>query len=156
MSSQLDILQNEFDKLSVDLTARYVELGMRASGKWDKEKTVTTSESGTVVSAKIEGAPYTRQLQFGRKPGKFPPLAAIEQWINDKGIVPEIPIRSLAYLIARKIAKEGTKYFKQGGTDLVDSVVTPQRIDDIIAKVGIINVEGIISGFVNELKKVAA
>lgn len=156
MSSQTDILQKEFDKLSADLTTRYVELGMKASGKWDKEKTVEISESGTVVSAKIEGTPYTRQLQFGRKPGKFPPLAAIEQWIRDKNIQPDIPIRSLAYLIARKIAKEGTKYFKQGGTDLVDSVVTPERIDSIIAQVGIINVDAIVRGFVTELKKVAA
>lgn len=156
MNEHAKILQKEFEKLSADLTQRYIELGMKASGKWDKEKTVDVSESGSVVSGKIEGTPYTRQLQFGRKPGKFPPLAAIEQWINDKQIVPDIPIRSLAYLIARKIAKEGTDYYKQGGTDLVDSVVTPQRIDSIISKVGIINVEAIVSGFVKELKKVVA
>lgn len=153
--SSLDVLTKEFDKLSADLTDRHNELGMRASGNWAQENIVEADESGTVVSARIIGEKYTEQLQFGRKPGKFPPLAAIEQWINDKGIVPDIPIRSLAFLMARKIANEGTKYYKQGGTDLIDSVVTADRIDSIIAKVGIINVEGIVSGFVTELKKIA-
>lgn len=155
MSNQLDILKKEFDKLSSELTDRHNELGMRASGNWVQEKIVEATESGTVVSARIIGEKYTEQLQFGRKPGKFPPIASIEQWINDKGIVPDIPVRSLAFLIARKIANEGTKYFKQGGTDLIDSVVTADRIDSIIDKVGIINVDAIVSGMVKELKKVA-
>lgn len=155
MSEQLNILKKEFDKLSDDLTKRHIELGMRSSGNWAQEKIVEASEGGSVLTARIEAPKYTEQLQFGRKPGKFPPLAAIEQWINDKGITPDIPIRSLAFLIARKIANEGTQYFKDGGTDLIDSVVTPQRIDSIIAQVGIINVDAIVSGFVKELKKVA-
>jgi hypothetical protein len=77
-------------------------------------------------------------------------------WIYDKQIRPDIPIRSLAYLIARKIAREGTDYFKQGGTDLIDSVVTPQRIDSIISKIGVVHVDFIVKGFINEIKKVAA
>lgn len=156
MSLQSEILKKEFERLSADLTAKYNELGMRASGDWEKGKTVDISERGTVVSGKIEGLDYTEQLQFGRKPGRFPPIDAIEKWISDKGIATDIPIRSLAFLIARKIANEGTKYFRQGGTDLIDSVITPERIDDIISQVGIINVEGIVDGFVKELKEVAA
>lgn len=156
MSAQLDIIKREFDKLSADLTTRYEELGMRASGKWVQEKIVEADESGTVVRARIEGTKYTEQLQFGRKPGKFPPIDSIEQWISDKGITADIPVRSLAFLIARKIANEGTRYFRDGGTDLINSVVTPERIDSIISKVGIVNIEGIVSGLVSELKKVSA
>ena len=156
MSLQSDILKIELDKLSADLTAKYDELGMRASGKWEREKTVEVSQSGSVISGKIEGMKYTEQLQFGRRPGRFPPIDSIEQWISDKGITSEIPVRSLAFLIARKIANEGTRYFKQGGTDLIDSVITTSRIDEIVSKVGIINVESIVSGFVSELKKLAA
>ena len=156
MSEQSDILQKELEKLSADLTERYEQLGMRASGKFDREKTVTVSETNTGVKGKIEGALHTTQLQFGRRPGKFPPLAAIEQWIRDKGIVPDIPIRSLAYLIARKIAKEGWKREGYGGVELISSVVTPERIDNIIAQVGIVNVDAIVSGFVKELEAVEA
>lgn len=156
MSESLNILKKEFDKLSADLTEKHNELGMRASGNWVQEKIVEASESGTLLTALITAPKYTEQLQYGRKPGKFPPLAAIEQWINDKGITPDIPIRSLAYLIARKIAMEGTEYYKQGGTGLIDSVITSERIDGIISKVGIINVEGIVGGMVKKLKKVSA
>ena len=101
---------------------------------------------------------YTEQLIFGRRPGKFPPIAAIEKWIMDKGITLEgkITASSLAFLIARKIAKEGTKYFQQGGTDLIESVITPQRIQSIISKVKEINVTIVSRGLVEQLKKVAA
>lgn len=60
-------------------------------------------------------------LIYGRKPGKFPNLLAIEQWIEAKGIVPRpdqngksISTKSLAYLIGRKIAREGNEVLKQG------------------------------------------
>ena len=60
-------------------------------------------------------------LIYGRKPGKFPNLTAIEQWIADKGIVPRpdkngksISTKSLAFLIGRKIANDGNTVFTQG------------------------------------------
>lgn len=60
-------------------------------------------------------------LIYGRQPGKFPNLLAIEQWIEAKGIVPRpdqngksISTKSLAYLIGRKIAREGNEVLKQG------------------------------------------
>lgn len=56
----------------------------------------------------ITGAPYLPYVLYGRKPGKGPPRKAIEQWIDEKGIVAELSRQSLAYLIQRKIATEGT------------------------------------------------
>ena len=60
-------------------------------------------------------------LIYGRRPGKFPNLLAIEQWIEDKGIVPRpdkngksLSTKSLAYLIGRKIANSGNTVFTQG------------------------------------------
>ena len=60
-------------------------------------------------------------LICGRKPGKFPNLLAIEQWIEARGIVPRpdqngksISTKSLAYLIGRKIANSGNTVFVQG------------------------------------------
>lgn len=74
---------------------------------------------------------YWKYIEYGRKAGKFPPLQSIEEWIKVKGIQPmtrtqasvkrwtqhrgrirrndgRIPsIKSLAYLIGRKIAEEG-------------------------------------------------
>ena len=151
----LETLKKELDLVSKELTEKYDQLGMRASGRWELEKEFITKESGTRIVGTIWGASYTGALQFGRKPGKFPPIAAIEQWIQDKRIISDIPIRSLAYLIARKIAKEGTKYFRQGGTDLIDSVITTDRIDNIISKVGLVHVDVIVRGLVRELQEFA-
>ena len=74
---------------------------------------------------------YWKYVEYGRKAGKFPPLSSIEEWIKVKGIQPmtytqasvkrwtqhkgvirrndgRIPsIKSLAYLIGRKIKEEG-------------------------------------------------
>ena len=134
--STKQIFQEEFDLLVEDLKAKHIELGMKASGDWlDSVEVVVTDES-----AKIIANDYTYYLVNGRKAGKFPPLDALRKWVVDKGIVSrtakQSKINSIAYLIARKIAQNGTKYHQQGGTELVDSVITPQRMQDIIDKIG--------------------
>ena len=141
-------LESEFDSLKVDLIEKYNELGMKASGNWGQSLNVEVKG----LTAIIYGEDYTEQLVEGRAPGKFPPIAAIRQWIEDKGIIPfdNISISSLAFLIARKIAREGTNYFQDGGTDLVSSVITPQRIQQIIDNVS----EFSINNFYSEITKV--
>ena len=130
------ILKREFDQLADELRAKHEELEMRASGDWmDSLDTYAFPRS-----ARIDGLHYTNQLVSGRAPGRFPPIRAIEQWIEDKGIAArlsgDITVSSLAYLIARKIATVGTDYFIQGGTDLVDAVITPARMQEIVNRVG--------------------
>lgn len=72
--------------------------------------------------------------------GKMPPVKAIEEWIQAKGIRPlekKISVSSLAYAIAHKIGREGTRRFKAGGKpEFIDAVITAERIQDIIDKVG--------------------
>lgn len=67
------------------------------------------------TSGALYGAKYIYQLKYGRKPGKFPPIEAILNWIRDKRIQPNdgISERSLAFLISRKIAKKGTNIFQK-------------------------------------------
>jgi len=131
MKSDSQILQNEFESLKADLIAKHNELGMPASGKWERELSVDVKRQKAI----IYGTPYTEQLVNGREPGEFPPVDLIRQWIIDKPVPfdpSKITISSLAFLFARSIAREGTKYFKQGGTDLIESVITPARIQSII------------------------
>ena len=60
-------------------------------------------------------APWWKWVEHGRKPGgKFPPRSAILKWIKDKPVLPKPDDRgklptpqSLAFLIGRKIAREG-------------------------------------------------
>jgi hypothetical protein len=153
-----ELLQVEFESIKKDLIDKHNELKMKASGKWQSTLNVEISGNDDLTIARIYGEHYTEQLVYGREPGKFPPIKAIEKWIYDKGIQAigkQIKISSLAFLIARKIAKEGTEYFKQGGTDLVSSVYTPERIQSIIDKVKEIDLAYITKGLIEQFKAVA-
>lgn len=56
-------------------------------------------------------------LEYGRRPGKFPPVEPLERWAMQRGME-----RGMGYVIARNIARRGTKKFRQGG---------PKQISDI-------------------------
>lgn len=65
-------------------------------------------------SLKISLQDYWKYVENGRKPGKFPPPWAIQEWITVKPVKPyplnngKLPtIKQLSYLIGRKIAEEG-------------------------------------------------
>ena len=77
---------------------------------------VSTVSSGWVISVSL--ADYWKYIEYGRRPGKMPPVSAIENWINVKQIVPHsmtlksgktvIPtIPQLSFLIARSIGQRG-------------------------------------------------
>jgi len=69
-----------------------------------------TQNSGTLF-----GASNLYQLKHGRKPGRFPPIDDILDWIRSKGITPKdnkTTERQLAFLFARKIAQSGTDIFE--------------------------------------------
>ena len=58
-----------------------------------------------LIGSDLKYAPF---LEYGRRPGKRPPMDAILRWIVFKGISTPNP-RTLAFLIARSIGKKGTK-----------------------------------------------
>lgn len=150
--TQEQILSDEFESIRLDLIAKHDELGMRASGSFADG--LENEQNG--LSIALYGNHYIEQLVNGREPGKFPPIDAIKQWIDDKGIQSlDISVSSLAFLIARKIANEGTEYFKQGGTDLIDAVITPERIQSVIDKVSVFRVNEFVLTVTNELKALA-
>lgn len=143
MSSIKTLLATEFELLKKDIIAQYEASGQKATGNWATTVTVTATEG----SATLTGAGY---LFTGRPPGKQPPSQAILQWIQAKGITAqaeqEISLSSLAYLIARKIGREGWKP-KQDNTAIINTVATPQRMQQIIDRVG----ENYITAFSNDI-----
>ena len=77
---------------------------------------VSAGTGGWVVSVSLEN--YWKYIEYGRRPGKMPPVSAIENWINVKQIIPHsrtlksgktvIPtIPQLSFLIARSIGRRG-------------------------------------------------
>lgn len=131
-----EILLQEFESIKADLITAYDRKGMRASGKFADNLEVRQTSRGI----QLWGENYAQQLETGRQAGKFPPINAIVQWIEDKGIASrlngEITKNQLAFLIARKIAREGWKREGFGGVELISEVITEQRIQSIIDKVG--------------------
>lgn len=75
----------------------------------------------TIVSLHINMEDYAQFVNDGRAAGKFPPLLEIENWIKTrgitmkrkpkglKGITREREVKTLAFLIGRKIARVGTR-----------------------------------------------
>ena len=110
----------ELDKIQL-ITNQIVELyrkqleskGVSASGTLGDTAYAEVEINGTnlVVSLNLEH--YWRYVEYGRRPGKMPPIDNIEEWIRVKPVVPnavngKVPSsKSLAYLIARKIGREG-------------------------------------------------
>lgn len=86
-----------------------------ASGDLAKSLKYEVKSGSSFVAVDVSLLDYWYYVEHGRKPGKFPPLNAIERWIRVRRIVPyanngKVPtVRQLAYLIARKIARVGTK-----------------------------------------------
>lgn len=81
-------------------------------------KPITIQFKNNKFEADISIASYWKYVEYGRRPGKFPPVNKILDWIWIK-IKPVIPRPmnglkrpaepKLAFLIARKIAREGIK-----------------------------------------------
>lgn len=69
---------------------------------------------GTHFSVSIEIQDYWDYVEYGRRPGKFPPVNRIKEWITVKPVRPypdsrgKLPTTDqLAFLIGRKIATKG-------------------------------------------------
>lgn len=79
-----------------------------------KKITFTLQVNDTLFEIEFNAPEYWKYANYGRGPGKFPPLDKIEDWIKRRKISPyplksgRIPTRpQLAFLIGRKIAEEG-------------------------------------------------
>ena len=161
MKEPIDILYDELMLLKQDLIEKHKELNMRASGQWENALRVEVAPiTGGGLRGIISGADYTYYMQHGRKAGKMPPIQAIEQWILARGIRPiqeKMNTNALAWAIAKKIARDGTKRMQAGGTPaFIDAIITPERVRQIIEKVGynyVATFTSEIINFLNELEK---
>ena len=59
--------------------------------------------------------PYIWVLEDGRKPGKMPPVDSLIGWVERKVQPVDASARTVAFLIARKIGRDGTWLYQQGG-----------------------------------------
>ena len=80
---------------------------------------------------------YWKYVEYGRSPGKFPPIDAIRQWIQVKPVIPNIrngklpTIDQLTFLISRSIARNGIPAKNYLGDTLKEFHYDPQFIEAI-------------------------
>lgn len=90
--------------------------GLRNSGIIDRQKDETVDV--------VFKSNYASSVEFGRRAGRMPPVDIIKEWVRKKGLADtytasgnrkkrgadfEASIKGIAFLIARKIARVGTK-----------------------------------------------
>jgi len=125
---------------SIIAEARYNLATRKANASKDLSESlrywITETRSGITLNlgARAPGNKYAIYADQGRGPGKMPPLAKIEAWVKIKPLklrdlktgrfqkVTPARIRSAAFLIARKIGREGT----EGSRFFSDAVKTYQ------------------------------
>jgi hypothetical protein len=96
--------------VKTDLIQDQDQKQMIASGKSAESLIV----SGNAFGGNVSGSSYWKYQIFGRGPGKWPPLQDIIDYLVVKrsfGLEQAAEIRSLAFLIARKIGTKGTDIF---------------------------------------------
>jgi hypothetical protein len=101
------------------------------TGKMSQSLGYRIDENGLTI---FSSEKYFTVLETGRKPGKMPPISAIEEWVKNKPIASDINPRSLAFLIARKIGEEGSLLYRQGGkSGVISDFINDQKIkEDLI------------------------
>lgn len=56
-----------------------------------------------------DGRGYAEYVEYGRRAGKMPPVSALVQWAHKKLRLPDKAAKSAGFLMARAIAKKGTR-----------------------------------------------
>ena len=91
--------------------------GKKASGNLiNSIRNVDIAFNNGEITGEFSLASYWKYVEYGRRPGKFPPLQNILDWVKIKPVIPR-PVnglkapseKQLAFLISRKIAKDGIK-----------------------------------------------
>ena len=113
MEIQLDKIKLIANQI-VELYRKQLESkGIPASGALGDTASVEVEMNGTKLVVSLNLEHYWKNVEFGRRPGKMPPIDNIKDWIRVKPVIPDartgkIPsAEQLAFMIARKIGIEG-------------------------------------------------
>ena len=146
------VIENQMKGIIDELTQKHLDLGMKASGDWIDSLEYEVVKNGDSYEAVIKGNAYTEQLTKGRPNGKRPPIAPLQKWVRDKFGVSGKQGLGIAFAVANKIAKSGTTWFEKGGSDLVDGVITRERIRIMQEEIGLAIAQQIKKELIRELQ----
>jgi hypothetical protein len=147
LKKELSAILAAFGEQSVLLLKQsHIDAGQVATGAALEQFTTEQEETESGLKQIIYGSDYVYYLEHGRGPGKFPPLDAIRQWAETKGLCAglqkEYQKKSIAYLIGRKIANEGSFLFRNkttfsGFQSPIGSVFNEERMKALSDQLGV-------------------
>lgn len=131
----MELVASELEALKQRIIENHRSAGQVASGRTIASLKVEITENGGV----LWGRSAFGTLETGRKGGKVPAgfWKIIRQWMDDKGIQVEKP-GLFAYLVARKIAREGTQLFRNGGRSDIYSPEVKDTVERVSDGIGIL------------------
>lgn len=136
MKEVQNIVFEELEDLRKRIISNIDSSGRRASGRTSESMRTDVSENRGVLFGRMAFG----TLETGRKPGKVPAgfYQIIKQWVIDKGISfdSQSERNSFAYLVSRKIAREGTQLYRTGAEADVYTTEVPETIERIKDRVG--------------------
>lgn len=126
------ILTEELEKLKERIIENHIRAKQKASGRTIKSLHVSVDDNHAILF----GRKAFGVLETGRGPGRVPKgfYHIILQWVEDKKIKVDKP-KSFAYLVARKIAREGTELYRSGSTEDIYSSDVEKTIMEIMNRV---------------------
>jgi hypothetical protein len=146
LKKELSAILAAFGDESVLLLREYHEqAGQVATGTTLSEFMTEQEETDTGLKQTIFGSDYVYFLEHGRGPGGFPPVDMIRQWAEAKGLFRGVEKQyqrnSIAYLIGRKIAQEGSFLYRNkqtfsGFESPIGSVFNDERMEKLKEELG--------------------
>ena len=136
MKEVQNIIFEELEDLRKRIISNIDSTGRRASGRTSGSMHTDVSENRGILFGRMA----FETLETGRKTGKVPAgfYQIIKQWVIDKGISfdSQSERNSFAYLVSRKIAREGTQLYRMGSDADVYTTDVPETIELIKDRVG--------------------
>ena len=157
------IIHEEIESILSDILTVYEQSGRKVSGQFAEGLTAIYEPN----KATIKGFIYLAGRGKTKKKGKAGEPTVLEQikiWIQDKGIAAQAIAKAkpqtekakknllngLAYVITRKIHEQGTN--SESWLRIYEQVITPERIESIIERISILNVNRLITEVRAELE----
>ena len=140
MNSIAEEVQKWLDESKAKIIVNYDRDQMRASGNFAKSLRTDVKETTGGIIGLMVGSHYSLFVDNGRgktnssTKGAITLRESIEQWIKVKGITPTdgISVKSLSFLIARKIHREGWKPKNSYPNGVISSVINQAEIDKLL------------------------
>lgn len=136
MKEVQNIIFEELEDLRKRIISNIDSTGRKAFGRTSGSMHTDISENRGILFGRMAFG----TLETGRKSGKVPAgfYQIIKQWVIDKGISfdSQSERNSFAYLVSRKIAREGTQLYRTGAEADVYTTEVPETIERIKDRVG--------------------